>query len=45
MTKCIAGQIQGGGVRRIAVLFGHSDNAGDVQRDRVSLAGLSPTDS
>ena len=45
MTKRIAVHIQGGGVRRIAALFGHSDNAGDAQRDRVSLAGLSLTGS
>ena len=40
MTKRIAGQIQGEGMRQIAALFGHSDNAGDAQRDRVSFAGL-----
>jgi len=45
MTKRTAGQIQGGGMRQIAALFGHSDNAGDAQRDRVSFAGLSPTGS
>ena len=45
MTKRIAGQIQGGGMSQIAALFGHSDNAGDAQRDRVSFAGLSPTGS
>ena len=37
MAKRIAGQIQGGGVRQIAALFGHSDNAGDARLDRVSL--------
>ena len=45
MAKRIAEQIQGGGLRRIAALFGHSDNAGDARRNRVSLAGLSPTSS
>lgn len=45
MTMWIAGQIQGEGVRRIAALFGYSDNAGAAERDRVSFAGLSLTGS
>ena len=36
MAKRIPGQIQGGGVRRIAEIFGHSDYAGDARRDQVS---------
>ena len=43
--EAIKRQIQGGGVRRMAALFGRFDNAGDTQRDRVSLGRLSPTGS
>ena len=41
----IGGQDQGGGVRQIAALFGHSDNAEPVLRDQASRPSLFPTDS
>ena len=41
----IGWQDQGGGMRRIAALFGHSDNAEHAIRDQVSRPSLSPTDS
>ena len=38
-------QDQGGGMRRIAALFGHSDNAEPGIRDQASRPSLSPTGS
>ena len=45
MAKWIGCQDQGGGVRQIAELFGHSDNAEPGIRDQASRPSLFPTDS
>ena len=41
----IGWQDQGGGMRRIAALFGHSDNDEHAIRDQASRPRLSPTGS